>query len=72
VSVASQAILPGRGGLGGSLSDSFWRHPSLLLLLMLLPPLLWLGIVYLGSLFASHLATFRSPIAGAEPPHWRW
>jgi len=60
VSVASQAILPGRGGLGGSLSDSFWRHPSLLLLLMLLPPLLWLGIVYLGSLFALLLQSFFS------------
>jgi sugar lactone lactonase YvrE len=31
-----------------------------------------LRTVYLGSLFASQLATFRSPIAGAEPPHWRW
>ena len=31
-----------------------------------------LRTVYLGSLFASHLATFRSPIAGAKPPHWQW
>jgi SMP-30/Gluconolactonase/LRE-like region len=29
-----------------------------------------LKTVYLGSLFADRLATFRSPIAGAKPPHW--
>ena len=31
-----------------------------------------LRTVYLGSLFASRIATFRSPIAGAPPPHWRY
>jgi hypothetical protein len=31
-----------------------------------------LKTVFLGSLFADRLATFRSPIAGAEPPHWRY
>ena len=46
------AILPDRGGIWGHLSDTFWRKPRLLLLLMLAPPVLWLGIVYLGSLFA--------------------
>ncbi len=39
-------------GLSGRVSDRLWRSPRLLLLLLLLPPLLWLGIVYLGSLFA--------------------
>lgn len=29
-----------------------------------------LRTVYLGSLFGTRLATFRSPIAGAEPVHW--
>lgn len=29
-----------------------------------------LKTVYLGSLFAPHLASFRSPIAGAPPVHW--
>jgi hypothetical protein len=29
-----------------------------------------LRTVFLGSLFASRIATFRSPIAGATPPHW--
>ena len=31
-----------------------------------------LKTVFLGSLFGSRIATFRSPIAGAEPPHWRY
>jgi hypothetical protein len=31
-----------------------------------------LKTVYLGSLFGERIATFRSPIAGAEPPHWRY
>lgn len=31
-----------------------------------------LRTVYLGSLFGQRLATFRSPIPGAEPPHWRY
>ncbi|PBC01192.1 spermidine/putrescine ABC transporter permease [Mesorhizobium sp. WSM3860] len=54
------AILPGNGGMRGALSDLFWRRPKLLLLLMLLPPLLWLGIVYIGSLFALLLQSFFS------------
>ncbi len=57
---APGAILPGRGGAGGALSDTFWRHPKLLLFLMLTPPLLWLGIIYLGSLFALLLQSFYS------------
>jgi hypothetical protein len=31
-----------------------------------------LKTVYLGSLFGARIATFRSPVAGAEPPHWRY
>lgn len=54
------AILPGRGGIGGALSDAFWRKPKLLLLLMLTPPLLWLGVIYLGSLFALLIQSFFS------------
>src|SRR5215510_14230378 len=34
------------------LSTYFYLRPRMLLALLLLPPLLWLGIVYLGSLFA--------------------
>ena len=57
---ASPAILPGRGGVIGALSDLFWRRPKFLLFLMLTPPLLWLGIVYLGSLLALLLQSFFS------------
>ncbi|MEG6508131.1 ABC transporter permease [Methyloligella sp. 2.7D] len=52
MSSAAAAILPPRGGPSGAASDAFWRHPKFLLLLLLTPPLLWLGIIYLGSLFA--------------------
>lgn len=54
------SILPRRGGLFGRLSDSFWRHPKLLLMLMLTPPLLWLGVIYVGSLIALLLQSFFS------------
>lgn len=54
------AILPGNGGVRGALSDLFWRRPRVLLLLMLLPPVLWLGIVYIGSLFALLAQSFFS------------
>jgi putative spermidine/putrescine transport system permease protein len=56
----ASAILPSRGGIIGALSDLFWRRPGLLLFLMLAPPVLWLGIVYLGSLFALLLQSFFS------------
>ena len=57
---AAPAVLPRSGGLRGVLSDLLWRRPGLLLLLMLAPPLLWLGIVYVGSLFALLLQSFFS------------
>lgn len=41
-------------------SDFFYRHSGLLTLALLLPPLLWIGIVYLGSLFALLLQSFYS------------
>jgi putative spermidine/putrescine transport system permease protein len=56
---ASAAILPGKG-VTGALSDLFWRRPKFLLFLMLTPPILWLGIIYLGSLFALLLQSFFS------------
>ncbi|TIM60061.1 MAG: ABC transporter permease, partial [Mesorhizobium sp.] len=59
-STPAPAILPESGGVRGALSDLFWRKPKLLLLLMLLPPVLWLGIVYVGSLFALLLQSFFS------------
>jgi len=59
-SSAAPAILPSKGGLTGALSDLFWRRPRFLLVLMLLPPVLWLGVVYLGALFALLLQSFFS------------
>lgn len=53
-------ITPGRGGFFGAASDYIWRNPRMFLFLMLLPPLLWLGIVYLGSLFALLIQSFFS------------
>ncbi|OWV66205.1 spermidine/putrescine ABC transporter permease [Rhizobium sp. R339] len=60
LSAGKTSILPSRGGFFGRLSDVFWRHPKLLLFLMLTPPLLWLGIIYVGSLIALLLQSFFS------------
>ena len=50
---AAVGTLPGHGGgpLRG-LSTFLYRRPTFYLLLLLVPPLLWLGTVYLGTLFA--------------------
>ena len=47
-------------GMGDRLTGLFWRRPNLLLLMMLTPPLIWLGLVYLGSLAALLLQSFYS------------
>lgn len=52
------AVIPLEGGFRRRLSDILFRRPSFLLLLLLVPPLLWLGIVYLGSLLALLLHSF--------------
>ena len=49
-----------RASVADRLSDLFWRRPTLLLALLLAPPLLWLGAVYLGSLFALLAQSFFS------------
>jgi len=51
VSVAVAGKQPSGSAIGG-VSTFLYLRPRLVLLLLLLPPLLWLGIVYLGSLFA--------------------
>ncbi len=38
--------------VSSQISDALFHNPKWFLLLLLAPPLLWLGIVYLGSLFA--------------------
>lgn len=42
------------------ISDLLWRNPRLLLTLLLAPPLLWLGIVYIGSLLSLLVQSFFS------------
>jgi hypothetical protein len=49
----------GRDGVLGNLASVTFGGPDL-------------RTVFLGSLFADRIATFRSPIAGAKPPHWRY
>ena len=58
--VAENLAVPDRRGPTGRLSDFFWKHPHVLLVVMLAPPLLWLGVVYVGSLFALLLQSFFS------------
>jgi len=53
------ATLPSRG-LGDQLTGLFWRHPRVLLVLLLTLPLLWLGILYLGALASLLLQSFYS------------
>lgn len=43
---------PARSRAWTRLSDTLYRHPRLVLVLLLGPPLAWIGIVYLGSLVA--------------------
>jgi putative spermidine/putrescine transport system permease protein len=49
---------PGARAWGRGLSTFLYRRSTLYLFLLLLPPLLWLGTVYLGSLFALLLQSF--------------
>jgi putative spermidine/putrescine transport system permease protein len=44
--------------LGRRLAAFFYRWPRLALALLLAPPLLWLGVIYLGSLFALLVQSF--------------
>jgi putative spermidine/putrescine transport system permease protein len=52
--------LPEHNGLLRRLSDVLIRNPRFLLLLLLVPPLLWLGVVYVGSLLALLVQSFFS------------
>jgi putative spermidine/putrescine transport system permease protein len=57
--MTAPAILPARG-TADRLTGLFWRQPKLLLFLLISPPLIWLGLVYLGSLLALLLQSFYS------------
>jgi putative spermidine/putrescine transport system permease protein len=49
-----------RTGALGRFSDLLWRRPRVLLFLLLAPTLLWLGVVYVGALFALLAQSFFS------------
>lgn len=49
-----------RRGAGRCLSNLLYRRSALLTLLLLTPPLIWLGVIYLGSLFSLLLQSFFS------------
>jgi len=56
--VTSASLRAPRPGLLHRLSSALYLHPRLLLLLLLTPPLLWLGVIYLGSLLSLLLQSF--------------
>ncbi|TNF61039.1 MAG: ABC transporter permease [Rhodobacteraceae bacterium] len=56
----AEAALHTAPTLAGRASDLLWRRQGLLILLLILPPALWLGIIYLGSLFALLAQSFFS------------
>ena len=60
MSVSALVIREKPTSLGGRFSDYLWRNPKFFLFLMLTPPLLWLGVIYVGSLFALLLQSFFS------------
>lgn len=57
---AVQETVDAARGPGDRLTALFWRRPAVLLALLLAPPLLWLGIVYVGSLAALLVQSFYS------------
>src|ERR1700759_4793758 len=52
--------MPAARSLLHRLSTLLYGRPRLLLALLLLPPLLWLGVIYLGSLFSLLVQSFFS------------
>ena len=57
--MTAPAILPAKGS-ADRLTGLFWRKPNVLLILLIAPPLIWLGVVYLGSLAALLVQSFYS------------
>jgi putative spermidine/putrescine transport system permease protein len=60
VSVAALPLAAPPDSILRRVSDFFLRHNGLLLLALLAPPLLWIGVVYVGSLFALLAQSFFS------------
>ncbi|MGF6231085.1 putative spermidine/putrescine transport system permease protein [Inquilinus ginsengisoli] len=60
MTMAATLPAPAADGIGRRAARLLYRNGWLLLILLLMPPLLWLGVVYLGSLFALLLQSFYS------------
>ena len=56
--VSDQIAGPARRGLLRRLSTALYGRGNLVLLLLIAPPLLWLGVIYLGSLFSLLVQSF--------------
>jgi putative spermidine/putrescine transport system permease protein len=55
----SAAVRPQTSALG-RVGDALWRRPRLMIALLLAPPALWLGVIYIGSLLALLVQSFFS------------
>lgn len=60
MSIAAALPAPAADGVGRRAARVLYRNGWLVLLLLLVPPVLWLGVIYLGSLFALLLQSFYS------------
>ena len=58
--MSTPAIFPPRSGVLAQGTDWVIRHPRMFVFLMVLPIVLWLGIVYIGSLIALLMQSFFS------------
>jgi putative spermidine/putrescine transport system permease protein len=58
--MATAIQMPVKQRFGRKVSTALLLRPKLLLALLLVPPLLWLGVVYLGSMFALLIQSFFS------------
>jgi putative spermidine/putrescine transport system permease protein len=58
--MSALAVAAPSTGLARRFANLLYRRPTLLLFLLLTPPLLWLGLIYLGSLFALLVQSFYS------------
>jgi putative spermidine/putrescine transport system permease protein len=58
--MATAIQIPTRQRFGRRISTALLLRPKLLLALLLVPPLLWLGVIYLGSMFALLIQSFFS------------
>jgi putative spermidine/putrescine transport system permease protein len=58
--MATAMQVPVRPRFGRAVSTALFLRPKLFLALLLVPPLLWLGVIYVGSMFALLVQSFFS------------